>query len=54
MKKNQKMQRDFVKLKSQLTQIEHIVKNSRDVKLWGHEAAVRKKSEHLKLFTIRD
>lgn len=54
LKKSQRMQRDFDKLKSQLSQIEHIAKNSKDSNLWGHEAAVRKKLKALKSFESMD
>lgn len=54
MKKSQKMQRDFDKLKSQLKQIEQIARNSKDANLWSHEAAVRKKIKALKAFENKD
>lgn len=50
MKKSQKMQREFYKLRSQLSHIEQIANNSRDANLWAQEAAVRKKIKALKSF----
>ena len=54
MKKAQKAMREFDKIKSQLCQTEHIIRNTRDSKLWDHEAIVRKRIKALKELEFRD
>ncbi len=53
MKKAQKAQREFEKIKSQLSQTAHIVRNTKDSKLWDHEAIVRKRIKALKAMDSR-
>lgn len=51
------VERNFRKIKNQISQIEEIVKHTKTSALWEHEAAVRKKIRHLKEFEdagIRD
>lgn len=48
MKKVQRIMRDFEKLRAQLQQTENIIRNSKDSKLWSHEASIRKKIKILK------
>jgi ATP-dependent RNA helicase SUPV3L1/SUV3 len=48
MKKEQRIIRDFEKLRQQLSQISHIAAHSKDANLWSHEASVRKKIKDLK------
>ena len=54
MKKVRKAMRDFEKIKSQLDQTAHIVDNTRDSKLWDHEASVRKRIKALHTMQHRD
>lgn len=44
------VERNFRKIKNQISQIEEIVKHTKTNALWEHEAAVRKKLRHLKEF----
>lgn len=44
------VERNFRKIKNQISQIEEIVKHTKTNALWEHEAAVRKKIRHLKEF----
>ena len=48
MKKEQRIRRDFDKLRQQLSQISYIARQSKDSNLWNHEASVRKKIKELK------
>ena len=48
MKKYKKETREFEKIKSQLSQIRHVVRHSKDYHLWHQEASVRKKIKSLK------
>jgi ATP-dependent RNA helicase SUPV3L1/SUV3 len=48
MKKAQKALREFEKIEESLNQTEHIVRNTKDSKLWDHEAIVRKKIKALR------
>ncbi len=43
-------ERNFRKIKNQISQIQEIVKHTKTNALWEHEAAVRKKIRHLKEF----
>ncbi len=54
MKKARKALREFEMLKKQLDQTAYIVKNSRDSKLWDHEASVRKRIKALRVMQYRD
>lgn len=54
MKKAQKAMREFDKISAQLGQTEHIVRNTKDSKLWDHEAIVRKKIKALKELEYAD
>ncbi len=54
MKKAQKAMREFEKIRSQLEQTAHIVQNTKDSKLWDHEAIVRKRIRALKELELRD
>jgi ATP-dependent RNA helicase SUPV3L1/SUV3 len=54
MKKARKAMREFDLIKSQLDQTAYIVKNTRDSKLWDHEASVRKRIKALKAMQHRD
>lgn len=44
------VERNFRKIKNQISQIEEIVKHTKTNALWEHEASVRKKIRHLKEF----
>ena len=48
MKKAQKALREFEKIEIALDRTAHIVRSTRDEKLWSHEAAVRKRIKALK------
>jgi len=54
MKKAQKALREFEKIKAQLDETVHIVRNTKDVRLWSHEAVVRKRIKALKAMEFRD
>ena len=54
MKKARKAQREFEQIKSQLKHTEEIVRNTRDKKLWDHEASVRKRIKALHAMHYRD
>ena len=54
MKKARKAQREFETIKKQLDQTTHIVNNTRDSKLWDHEASVRKRIKALHAMHYRD
>jgi ATP-dependent RNA helicase SUPV3L1/SUV3 len=54
MKKAQKAMREFEKISTQLQQTAHIVRNTKDSKLWDHEAIVRKRIKALKAMDGRD
>ncbi|NLA87183.1 MAG: RNA helicase [Clostridiales bacterium] len=54
MKKAQKALREFEKIASDLDKTAHIVRNTKDGKLWNHEAAVRKKLKALKELEFRE
>ena len=54
MKKARKAQREFETIKKQLDQTAHIVSNTRDSKLWDHEASVRKRIRALHAMHYRD
>ncbi len=54
MKKAQKALREFEKIKAQLDETVHIVRRTRDVRLWSHEAVVRKRIKALKAMEFRD
>lgn len=54
MKKAQKAMRDFEKISGQLDQTAHIVRNTKDAKLWDHEAVTRKRLKALKDLEFRD
>lgn len=44
------VERNFRKIKNQISQIEEIVKHTKTNALWEHEASIRKKIRHLKEF----
>lgn len=54
MKKAQKAMRDFEKISGQLDQTAQIVRNTKDSKLWDHEAVIRKRIKALKELKFRD
>ncbi|SHI10034.1 ATP-dependent RNA helicase SUPV3L1/SUV3 [Sporobacter termitidis DSM 10068] len=54
MKKAQKAMREFDKISAQLDQTAHIVHNTKDGKLWDHEAIVRKRIKALKELEFRE
>jgi ATP-dependent RNA helicase SUPV3L1/SUV3 len=54
MKKAQKALREFDKIKEQLAETAHIVRHTKDAKLWDHEAIVRKRIKVLKAMEYRD
>ncbi|NLT13733.1 MAG: RNA helicase [Clostridiales bacterium] len=54
MKKAQKALREFEKIEESLNQTSYIVRNTKDSKLWDHEAIVRKKIKALKELEFRE
>lgn len=54
MKKARKALREFEKIKEQLSQTAHIVRSTKDGKLWDHEASVRKKIKALREMDFRE
>jgi ATP-dependent RNA helicase SUPV3L1/SUV3 len=54
MKKAQKAMREFDKIASDMDKTAHIVRNTKDSKLWDHEAIVRKKIKALKELEYRE
>lgn len=54
MKKAQKAMREFEKISGQLDQTAQIVRNTKDAKLWDHEAVIRKRIKVLKELKTKD
>jgi ATP-dependent RNA helicase SUPV3L1/SUV3 len=48
------LERNFRKLKNQVSQIEEIVRHTKTNSLWEHEASVRKKVKELKEYEVED
>jgi ATP-dependent RNA helicase SUPV3L1/SUV3 len=54
MKKARKALREYEKIEEQLEKTAQIVRNTKDAKLWDHEASVRKKIKALRELEFRD